>query len=120
MDRPPTEATLTTTPPCSAIHAVQHFWVHSSGPVRLTWMVFSQRARSTSIVGPAYGLVAALFTRTSTAPNCSSVPSTTRSMSSGLPALPAIQAAPWPISAAACSHTSALRLLIMTLAPASA
>ncbi len=44
----------------------------------------------------------------------------TRAASSGWPTWPAVQRHPWPISAAAASHDSALRLVIITSAPASA
>ena len=85
----------------------------------LTWSVFSQRGRSISMVGPAYGFAAALFTRMSIAPKRSSVASRQASASSGLPTLPVFHAMSPPISLAAASQPSALRDTIITLAPAS-
>ena len=92
--------------------------------MRFTSIVLSQRGTSTSIVGPAYGFVAALLMRISTLPNVESVAWTARSMSSIRPALPASNAKSPPVSSVisftASSHTSALRLVIITFAPAEA
>ena len=115
---------LTTEPPCSFIHRFQQAWVHTSGVVRLVANVFSHRGTSMSMTGPAYGLVAALLTSTSMAPNASSVASSTRSMSSTLPTWPAAYARSPPVSVRSSStvaaHESSLRLVIITLAPAAA
>jgi hypothetical protein len=67
-----------------------------------------------------YGLVAALLTRTSTAPKRSTVAATHAPVASGSPALAAHHATSPDISLAAASSASALRDESMTRAPDSA
>ncbi len=66
--KPPIEATFSTDPPCSAIHAFAASWVQTSTAVWLTWTVLFARGTSRSTSGPKYGLVPALLTSTSRAP----------------------------------------------------
>src|SRR5215469_4395630 len=92
---------LITLPPWSRIQPRQAAWVHISGPTTLTPTVFIARGTSMSIIGPKYGLVAALLTRTSTDPNRDTVASTHAYAASGSPAFASNQATfSAPISAA--------------------
>ena len=120
--RPPTEATLITEPrsPARTASAVQ-----TSTESWFTSNVFCALTRSMSIMGPKYGLVPALFTSTWRPPKRATVSATQALASSGRPTWEAIQAtrssgAPAATRpAAASARSSALRLVIMTLAPAS-
>ena len=108
--RPPTEATLIT-------ETSTESWFTSN--------VFCALTRSMSIMGPKYGLVPALFTRTWRPPKRATVSATQATASSGRPTWEATQAtrssgAPAATRpAAASARSSAVRLVIMTLAPAS-
>ena len=100
--------------------------VQTSTESWLTSNVFCARTTSMSIIGPKYGLVPALLTRMSSRPKRAIVPATQDSASSGFPTWAAVQAtrssgAPAATRpAAASARSSALRDVIMTLAPASA
>src|SRR5262245_38244951 len=73
-----------------------------------------------SILGPMYGLVAALLTRMSTDPNRSTVAATHASACSGSPALAAYVATSPSIVDAASSSASCLRDDNITAAPLAA
>src|SRR3954467_12448497 len=110
---------LMMTPDSSRMARCQTDWHQNTGPRMLTWNVLSNRAGSMPMVGPAYGLAAALFTRMSRPPKRSTVAATQASAISMSPAFPANTATPPPMSAAAICKPSILREVIMTLAPAS-
>lgn len=71
-----------------------------------------------SITSPAYGLVAALFTRMSMAPRRSTHAEIAASASSGLPALAANHSLPGTVAAASWSASSR-RAVSITRAPSS-
>ena len=118
--RPPTEAMLSITPGWSFIARSHAAWHQNTGPRRLTWKVLSKRPSSTAIVGPMYGLVAALLTRMSNAPKRSRVACTHARAAAVSPALAANTAVSPLISAAAASSWSCLRDDSITFAPAAA
>ncbi len=112
-------------PPWSRIHARHASWLHTKQPRTFTWKVLSQAPSSASIVAPMLGLVAALLTRMSRAPSCSTQAATHAAAWSGSPALAAMVASCAPgvasrIAAAASSRPSCLRDESITAAPASA
>src|SRR5437762_1406020 len=107
------------TPGLSRMARCHADWHQNTGPRMLTWNVLSNRAGSMPMVGPAYGLAAALFTRMSRPPKRSMVAATQASAVSMSPALPANTATSPPMSAAAISNPSILRAVSITLAPAS-
>ena len=117
------EATLITEPRRPALTAAA---VQTSTASWFTSNVFCARTTSMSIIGPKYGLVPALLTRMSSRPKRASVPATQDWASSGFPTWAAVQATrssgtpPATRPAAASARSSALREVIMTLAPASA
>ena len=117
------EATLITEPRNPAFTAAA---VHDRTASWLTSNVFCARTMSMSIIGPKYGLVPALLTRMSSRPKRATVAATQDCASSGLPTWAAVQAnrpsaaPPATRPATASARSSALREVIMTLAPASA
>ena len=121
--RPPTEATFTTTPPRSAMVAATASWIQARTPSWFTSTVLAARDRSMPTIGPKYGLVAALLTRMSRAPNRSTVAATHLRACSGSPALATCQAtgpsSPASVSAAP-ARASAFLDDSITAAPASA
>src|SRR3954451_20904239 len=114
---PPTDAMLTITPGSSRMARFHADWHQNTGPRMFTWNVLSKRDGSMPIVGPAYGLAAALLTRISSRPKRSMVAATQPSPASMSPALAANTAVSPPISAAAASRPSILRDESITLAP---
>jgi len=92
-------------------------WHQNTGPRMFTWIVLSNRPGSISIVGPAYGFVAALFTRMSSRPKRSIVARTHASAASMSPALAANTAVSPFISSAAACKPSSLREVSITWAP---
>ena len=105
---------LMTLPPWSRIHALTTWRVSRIGPMTLTSQILLIAPSSASRMGPYCGLVAALFTRTSTRPSCRITSETTASQVAASPTWPGTAIARPPeatISAAAASHASAWRAL---------
>src|SRR5438445_3812244 len=117
---PPVEAMLMTDPPRSDMVAFQAHWVQTRAPSWLTCTVLLARETSIPIMGPMYGLVAALLTRMSRPPRRSTVAATQASAASGSPALAANQETSPDMEAAASLSWSSFRDEIITRAPASA
>src|SRR6266536_1216989 len=125
VSRPPTDATFTIDPPCSAIDAFHTSRVHSTGPYWLSRTVFSARTASMSTSGPKYGFVPALLTSTSTRPNRPIAASTQAAAWSGSAAWAAYANTPTDgyavaIVAATSSRADWVREVSTTLQPSAA